>query len=144
MSRTNPPAQTRGRGSGPNRASSKARNGGRQGGGFPAGSPEVQGLRRAADACNAAFAYCMQDSDDVDLDLVSCIVDCAELCGTTAAFIVRGSEHADDLRKVCAGVAKCVEEACEQFPDDEAFAACADACRDAYAAMSTQSSPRVG
>jgi hypothetical protein len=106
--------------------------------------PEAQTLRLAADACNAAFAYCTQQDEVDDPELLACIVDCVDLCTTTASFIVRGSEHADDLREVCAELAKCVEESCEEYGDDEVLTACADACREAYDALNAQSSPRVG
>src|SRR5688572_9921461 len=106
--------------------------------------PEAQTLRLAADACNAAFAYCTQQDELDDPELLACIVDCVDLCTTTASFIVRGSEHADDLREVCAELAKCVEESCEEYGDDEVLTACADACREAYDALNTQSTPRVG
>ena len=106
--------------------------------------PEAQTLRLAVDACNAAFAYCTQQDEIEDPELLACMVDCVDLCTTTASFIVRGSEHADDLREVCAELAKCVEESCEEYGDDEVLTACADACREAYDALNTQSTPRVG
>jgi hypothetical protein len=106
--------------------------------------PEAQALRLAADACNAAFAHVTQQGEVEDPELLACIVDCVDLCTTTASFIVRGSEHADDLREVCAELAKCVEESCEEYGDDEVLTACADACREAYDALNTQSTPRVG
>ena len=106
--------------------------------------PEAQSLRLAVDACNAAFAYCTQQDEIEDPELLACMVDCVDLCTTTASFIVRGSEHADDLREVCAELAKCVEESCEEYGDDEVLTACADACRGAYEALNAQSSPRVG
>lgn len=106
--------------------------------------PEAQTLRLAADACNAAFAYVTQQDEVDDPELLACIVDCVDLCTTTASFIVRGSEHADDLREVCAELAKCVEESCEEYGDDEVLTACADACREAYEALNMQATPRVG
>jgi hypothetical protein len=106
--------------------------------------PEAQTLRLAVDACNAAFAYCTQQDGIEDPELLACMVDCVDLCTTTASFIVRGSEHADDLREVCAELAKCVEESCEEYGDDEVLTACADACREAYDALNAQSTPRVG
>lgn len=106
--------------------------------------PEAQTLRLAADACNAAFAYCTQQDEIEDPELLACMVDCVDLCTTTASLIVRGSEHADDLREVCAELTKCVEESCEEYGDDEVLTACADACREAYDALNAQSTPRVG
>ena len=106
--------------------------------------PEAQALRLCVDACNAAFAYLTQQDEVDDPELLACIVDCAELCSTTASFIVRGSEHADDLRETCADLAKCVEESCEEYEGDEVLTSLADACREVHDELGTQSSPRVG
>ena len=83
---------------------------------------EAEALCQAADACNAAFAHLTGVADDLDLGLAAALVDCAELCATTAAFIMRGSAQADTLRGACARLARDVEQSCQGYPRDAALA----------------------
>jgi len=107
-------------------------------------SPETRALRHAADACNAALAHYAREADDLDLGLMACLMDCAELSAATAAFVARGSDHADALRQTCADVADCVVEGCARYGRVDVLAACSDACRAARDALRSQATPRVG
>ena len=108
-------------------------------------SPASTACAQAVAACDAAIAYCVQAGGRmVDARHLRRLVDGVELGQTAADLEARGSPLAQRLWPVCAELAKCVEESCEEHGGDEVLTACADACRKAYDALNTQSSPRVG
>lgn len=57
------------------------------------------------------------------------LLDCAEVCQTSANFMLRGSELHTRTCALCAEVCRRCAESCEQFDDDEKMRACAEACR---------------
>jgi hypothetical protein len=108
-------------------------------------APQTEALRLASDQCNAAFAYQTSEGGDVnDLEELLCLVDCAQLCAVTEAMVARGSEHANELRALCAELCKCVEESSAEYGDDQVMSSCAEACRAAYDSLSAQAAPKVG
>lgn len=57
------------------------------------------------------------------------ILDCAEICETSANFMSRGSDMHPTVCAACAEACiRCAEE-CERFPDDEVMRRCAEICR---------------
>lgn len=57
------------------------------------------------------------------------LLDCAEICQTTAGFMLRNSDLQATVCSSCAEVCLRCAMACEQFGDDERLKACAAACR---------------
>lgn len=92
-------------------------------------------LAECAAACNYCSTACLDEADPKMMR--SCIkldMDCAQICELTAAFISRGSDHANHVKKECAEICrKCAEE-CSKHNNDhckscaEACKKCADAC----------------
>jgi len=60
---------------------------------------------------------------------IKALLDCAELCETSAAFMARGSDLHPRVCGVCAEACERCAEECERFPDDQMMAACAAICR---------------
>jgi class 3 adenylate cyclase len=86
------------------------------------------------DTISECFAYCLeQGGEHVEKAHLVCMLDAWDLLSATASLVARGSEHADGVKEVCAEAVKACEESCEAFEGDETMAACADACREAYA-----------
>jgi hypothetical protein len=57
------------------------------------------------------------------------LLDCAEICQTSANFMVRGSDlHAATCR-ACAEVCERCADDCERMADDEMMRRCAEICR---------------
>ena len=138
------PSARAGKGSGNgSRKSRRGRRDGRRRDG-DASTAETQALQRCASHCDAAFAYCTTELRDVrDLGELRCLADCAQMCGLTAAFVARGARFADALRSVCAQQCAQAAAICAGYPDDEVLAACGEACRDAFDALSAQATPKV-
>lgn len=57
------------------------------------------------------------------------LLDCAELCQTTADFICSESAFHGRLCALCADLLELCAERCEAFGDDPQMRACAEACR---------------
>jgi len=64
------------------------------------------------------------------------LIDCAEICQTSANFMLRGSAVHETIRGACAEVRDRCAESCDRIGDDEqvkkcsqAIRACADSCR---------------
>jgi hypothetical protein len=60
---------------------------------------------------------------------ITAMIDCAEICLSSAAYMARSSALSARLCEVCAEACdRCAEE-CERFPDDESMRRCAEICR---------------
>jgi hypothetical protein len=57
------------------------------------------------------------------------LLDCAEICQTSANFMLRGSELHSRTCGVCAEVCERCARDCERLSDDAHMRACAEACR---------------
>jgi hypothetical protein len=100
-----------------------------------AAHPDVEALNRAADHCQSAFAYCARSNIREPADLL-CLVDCAEMCRTTADFILRQGTYVQQMRDLCMQQLCDAADTCKSYPDDEVLAACADTLHDAVDALS--------
>jgi hypothetical protein len=57
------------------------------------------------------------------------LLDCADICRTSADFMLRGSDLHTRTCGVCAEVCRLCADDCERFGDDPQMKACAEACR---------------
>jgi hypothetical protein len=65
----------------------------------------------------------------LDEALVRLLLDCAEICRTSADFMIRGSELHPHICRACAAVcARCADE-CDRDDEDPYLAACSEICR---------------
>lgn len=60
---------------------------------------------------------------------ISLLMDCAEICGTAADFMIRMSPHHQRTCGICAEVCQACAEDCEKFEDDEMMKHVAELCR---------------
>ncbi|WP_051718905.1 four-helix bundle copper-binding protein [Hymenobacter sp. IS2118] len=114
----------------------------------PAASPRtrkdnravIDALSRCIAACEMCADACLDENDTKMM--VPCIRldrDCADICRLTAAFIARGSDHAQHVLKECMEICQKCHDECSQHQHDHcqqcaaACKACLEACR-AYAA----------
>jgi hypothetical protein len=80
--------------------------------------------------CLETITYCLQQGGwHANLPHIRLLLDCAEICQTSANFMLRGSAFREYTCDICAEIcAECAEE-CGQFSGDEQMQACADMCR---------------
>jgi hypothetical protein len=60
---------------------------------------------------------------------IGALLDCADVCRTTATLIRRGSPLAGRTAGIAADLCERAAEACAAFAEDRALAACAETCR---------------
>ncbi len=72
------------------------------------------------------------------------LADCADICQTSASFLMRGSERHASVCAVCAEICTRCAEQCERFADDEWMKVCATACRHCAESCQTMSAMQAG
>ena len=97
-------------------------------------SAEMQKCIDACDDCRAecltTLAYCLEKGGEhAEPEHIRLLLDCAEICATSAGFMLRGSDLHGGVCGVCADVCERCAESCEAMEGDEQMRACAKACR---------------
>jgi hypothetical protein len=62
-------------------------------------------------------------------DHIRMLIACAEICATSARFMLLGSQHHGRTCEVCAEVCAACAADCATLGDDEMMQRCADECR---------------
>lgn len=80
--------------------------------------------------CLSTAQYCLQKGGEhAEARHVRLLLDCAEICRTSADFMLRGSDLHGRICGVCAEICtRCAAE-CETMSDDPIMQQCADMCR---------------
>lgn len=80
--------------------------------------------------CTETLAAVLSRPDArVDARLTRLLMDCADICGTSAHFLMRQSELHTSTCGACADVCAACASACESIAGDPDLARCAQACR---------------
>jgi len=81
-------------------------------------------------ACVQTLVYCTrQGGHHADPDHLRLMMDCAEICQTSANFMLRGSPLHAHTCAACAAVCEACADDCERMASDLRMKACADTCR---------------
>jgi hypothetical protein len=76
------------------------------------------------------MAHCLHmGGRHVEANHLTLLLDCAEICQTSANFMLRGSDLHSRTCAVCAEVCERCAESCERFTDDAMMQQCAQVCR---------------
>jgi hypothetical protein len=91
-------------------------------------SKEVQ---QCIEACRECQRCCvaLETSGGVDSKTIKTAKDCAEICQTCANFVMRDSQFAAGIRKLCAEACKACAAACEKASRGSIAQECGAACR---------------
>ena len=80
--------------------------------------------------CLGTAAYCLQmGGRHAEAAHIRMLLDCAQICATSADFMTRGSDLHSRVCGVCAEVCERCAEDCERFGDDAQMRRCAEVCR---------------
>src|SRR5689334_4182526 len=80
--------------------------------------------------CQETVTYCLQRGGKyAEGRHVRLLLDCAEICQTSANFMIRGSNLHARTCGLCAEVCERCTIDCEQMDNDEQMRKCAEACR---------------
>ncbi|MEO6879082.1 MAG: four-helix bundle copper-binding protein [Gemmatimonadaceae bacterium] len=79
--------------------------------------------------CTMTLQHCIASGGDItELNLIGLLLDCAEICQTSANYMLRGSPYHVITCAASAELCRACEDACRGVPDDEQLAHCADVC----------------
>jgi hypothetical protein len=81
-------------------------------------------------ACLETVIYCLQKGGHhAEESHVRLLLDCAEICQTSANFMLRGSDEHKRICAACAAVCQRCAEECARVIDDPVMQECAETCR---------------
>lgn len=90
----------------------------------------IDNCTRCAQVCVETVDYCLGNGGDhAAQEHIRLLLDCANICQTSAGFLTRHSDHHTSTCKVCAEVCRACADSCAQFANDAQMKKCADACR---------------
>jgi hypothetical protein len=82
-----------------------------------------------ASICTEAVPHCLLlGGRHAMADHIGSLIDCAQICQTSADFMLRGSHAHTEVCGVCATVCRTCEASCRELADDELMKRCADEC----------------
>jgi hypothetical protein len=80
--------------------------------------------------CLQTISHClMMGGEHAQPAHIRLLMDCAQICQTSADFMLRGSEFHGRTCAVCAEICERCADDCARFTDDQTMQACAEACR---------------
>lgn len=80
--------------------------------------------------CLNTITYCLeQGGRHAEADHIRLLLDCAEICQTSANFMLRGSLQHTRTCAVCAEICTQCAHDCQPLQDDAQMKNCAEACR---------------
>lgn len=94
-------------------------------------------MQECIDSCTRCHAICVETmthclkkgGKHADPAHIKLLADCAQICATSADFMLRGSDLHGRTCAVCAEVCERCAKSCERMADDEMMKACAEECR---------------
>jgi hypothetical protein len=90
------------------------------------------------DVCVETIVHCLtQGGEHAAVAHIGLLLDCAEICQTSANLMVRNSHLHGELCAVCALACEQCAESCERFGQDERMKRCAEVCRKCAASCRT-------
>lgn len=89
----------------------------------------ISACNACAESCNETLVHCLQmGGKHAEAAHIGSLVDCAEICRTSAAFLGRMSSAHSKVCAACADVCRTCEKSCRALGDDETMRACAEEC----------------
>jgi hypothetical protein len=90
----------------------------------------IQNCQDCHGVCLSTVTHCLQRGGrHAEASHVGLLLDCAEICQTSANFMLRNSQLHTRTCAVCAEVCERCAEDCARFSDDEQMQQCAQMCR---------------
>jgi hypothetical protein len=94
-------------------------------------------MQECIDNCTKCHAICVETithclgmgGRHAEPEHIGLLRDCAQICATSADFMLRGSSHHSRTCAVCAEICARSAESCAALGNDEAMQRCAEACR---------------
>lgn len=82
------------------------------------------------DVCLRAVMHCLHEGGrHAAAGHMTALLDCVDMCATSATFMVRESPRHPRVCEACAETCDACAKSCEAFPDDDVMRRCAEECR---------------
>jgi hypothetical protein len=94
---------------------------------------------RACLECHRICLHCVihcltKGGSHAEVGHIRIMMDCAQICATTADFMIRESQHGKHLARECAEICRQCADSCGNHPEaDDHMKKCAQACLDCAA-----------
>lgn len=89
----------------------------------------IEECMRCYSLCEQTAQHCLEmGGKHAEPKHIRTLRDCAEICRTSAGFMLRGSSFHTRTCAVCAEVCQACERECRRMGDDQLMQQCADAC----------------
>lgn len=80
--------------------------------------------------CLSTISHCLaKGGDHAAPHHIRLLQDCAQICMTSADFMLRGSPLDQMICRICGGVCELCADECAKMADDDAMVLCAETCR---------------
>lgn len=90
----------------------------------------IQQCQHCHDTCTEMVTHCLEmGGEHARPAHVRLLLDCAEICQTSADYMLRSSDLHGKACEVCALVCETCADDCDRFDDDELMQNCAEVCR---------------
>ena len=90
----------------------------------------IDNCARCHAVCVETTAHCLElGGRHAEAHHIRLLQDCAQICATSADFMLRGSDLHHHTCGACAEVCERCAEACARIGDDDMMRRCAEACR---------------
>lgn len=90
----------------------------------------IDQCQRCHDTCTETVTYCLEmGGEHAQPEHIRVMLDCAQICQTSADFMLRMSDLPGKTCEVCALVCETCADDCDRFADDETMQNCAEVCR---------------
>jgi len=90
----------------------------------------IQNCRDCHRICTLTITHCFaQGGEMCEAAHIRLLLDCAEICQTSADFMLRGSPLHQMTCRICAGVCEMCADDCARLADDETMVLCVESCR---------------
>lgn len=93
-------------------------------------------MQKCIEACSSCHQTCLdtltyslsKGGKHAAPDHLRLLIDCAQICATSADFLLRDSKFHRDTCRACAAVCRACGESCRKMGDDATMARCAKEC----------------
>jgi hypothetical protein len=92
--------------------------------------PCIDNCLKCYEICRKTIGYLVEKGKESHGNHIALLLNCADICQTSANFMMAGSEHHPSVCRVCAEVCEKCAEACESMEGDTLMKECAEACRE--------------
>ena len=90
----------------------------------------IENCQRCQEVCLESITHCLQmGGEHAAPEHIQMLIACAEICDTSARFMLLGSQHHARTCDVCAEVCEACAQDCERLSSDDLMQRCAEICR---------------